>query len=114
MAQWEFVEWLFLWLLNNSVFEFEWDKGNRTKSEQKHGVSVDEVESIFVLKKAMPLGIQVSPPCNESRFGVIGTSLEGRVLHVAFTLRTGKVRVISARPAHKKERLLYEKILRQI
>lgn len=114
MAQWEFVEWLFLWLLNNSVFEFEWDEGNRNKSEQKHGVTVDEVESVFYLKKGMPLGIQVSPPCAENRFGIIGPSLEGRVLQVAFTIRFGKVRVISARPAHKKERLLYEKILRQI
>ncbi|MBK9309042.1 MAG: BrnT family toxin [Nitrospira sp.] len=41
-------------------------------------------------------------------------SPEGRILHVVFTLREGKVRPISARPAHKKERELYEAYLREI
>jgi hypothetical protein len=42
MAQWEFVEWLLFWILETSSFEFEWDKGNRTKNATKHGVSVKE------------------------------------------------------------------------
>ena len=35
-------------------------------------------------------------------------SLAGRLLHVAFTIRTKKIRVISARDMHRKERKIYE------
>lgn len=41
MAQWEFVDWLLYWILETSHFEFEWDQGNRTKNESKHGISVN-------------------------------------------------------------------------
>ena len=38
MAKFKFVEWLLLWLQENSHFEFDWDDGNRTKSAAKHSV----------------------------------------------------------------------------
>jgi hypothetical protein len=41
-------------------------------------------------------------------------ALNGKLLQIAFTLREGKVRPISARPAHPKERKQYEEILRKI
>jgi len=114
MAQWEFVEWLLFWILETSHFEFEWDKGNQTKSAVKHKISIEEVEAVFRLGLALPLGIQISPPANEQRLGLVGPSLNGRLLQVAFVLREGRVRVISARPAHRKERIKYEEILRKI
>lgn len=114
MAQWEFVEWLLVWLLETSFFEFEWDRGNQTKSASKHGVSTEEVESVFRSGLALPLGVQVQPLFPEQRLGIVGPNLEGRLLHVAFVLREGRVRVISARPAHWKERKQYEEILRKI
>ncbi|MBI4040511.1 MAG: BrnT family toxin [Deltaproteobacteria bacterium] len=114
MAQWRFVEWLLFWLLETQTFEFEWDEGNRTKNEQKHGISIYEVETVFRSGSALPLGIQISPPVLEQRLGVVGPSLLGRLLQVAFILREGRVRVISARPAHRKERKHYEEILRKI
>lgn len=114
MAQWEFVEWLLFWLLETSHYEFEWDKGNIHKSAEKHGVSPDEVEAVFRSGMALPLGIQVSPESSEQRLGIVGPTLSGRFLQVAFVLREGRVRVISARPAHKKERSQYEEIARQI
>ena len=43
MARWEFAEWLLVWLMEATGFEFEWDHGNRAKSAAKHGVSVEEV-----------------------------------------------------------------------
>ena len=49
----------------------------------------------------------------EPRFGVIGKIEHGRLLHVVFAVREGKIRVISARPAHRKERSFYEKTLRE-
>ncbi len=59
-------------------------------------------------------GFKSAPLAHEERLGIVGPTSEGRVLHVVFTLRDGKVRPISARPAHKKERELYEAYLREI
>jgi uncharacterized DUF497 family protein len=98
----------------NSRCEFEWDEGNRTKNAAKHAVRTEEAEEVFTLGQAAPLGIQVSPIVDEERLGIVGTTSGGRILHVVFTLRDGKVRPISARPAHKKERELYEAYLREI
>ena len=114
MAKFRFVEWLLLWLLETAQFEFEWDEGNRSKSAAKHSVTTAEAEEVFQLGQAAPLGVQVSPEVPEERLGIVGPTAGGRVLHVVFTLREGKVRPISARPAHKKERELYEAYIREI
>ncbi|HPI40951.1 MAG TPA: BrnT family toxin [Pseudobdellovibrionaceae bacterium] len=114
MAKWEFVEWLLFWILETSHFEFEWDKGNNTKNEIKHKITIQEVEAVFRSGKALPLGLQISPVAHEQRLGLVGPTLDGRLLQIAFTLRDGRVRVISARPAHSKERNQYEEILRKI
>ena len=114
MAKWEFVEWLLFWILETSHFEFEWDEGNRHKNKTKHGISIEEVEAVFRSGVALPLGIQISPAAREQRLGLVGPSLNGRLLQVAFVLREGRVRVISTRPAHRKERTQYEEILRKV
>ena len=46
----------------------------------------------------------------ESRLHALGKTDEGRSLHITFTLRNDgeKIRVISARDMHKKERTIYE------
>jgi uncharacterized DUF497 family protein len=44
----------------------------------------------------------------EVRHLILGTSTDGRVLVVAHTERRGKVRLISARPATRRERKAYE------
>ena len=114
MAKFKFVEWLLLWLQENSHFEFDWDAGNRTKSATKHSVKTEEAEEVFTIGQAVPLGVQISPLAQEERLGIVGATSEGRILHLVFTLRDGKVRPISARPAHKKEKELYEAYLREI
>jgi uncharacterized DUF497 family protein len=114
MAQWEFVEWLLFWILETSHFEFEWDKGNSTKSLTKHGISSDEIEAVFRSSLALPLGVQTSPIVPEQRLGIVGPTLGGRLLQVAFVLREGRVRPISARPANLKEKRKYEETLHKI
>lgn len=114
MAKWEFVDWLLFWILETSHFEFEWDTGNQTKNQRKHKISVEEVEHVFRSGLAVPLGIQISPEVPEQRLGLIGPSPSSRLLQVAFVLREGRVRPISARPAKRKERKQYEETLRQI
>jgi len=99
------------WLFSGQQFEFIWDAGNDTKSLQKHSVTVTETEQLFQnLECLVPLGIQVEPKPNEPRFGVLGMTLLGRGLAISFTVRTGKIRVISARPMSKKERRMYAAI----
>ena len=114
MAKFRFVEWLILWLHETAHFEFDWDAGNKTKSSTKHAVTTTETEEIFLLGRAAPLGVQISPKVTEERLGIVGVTFKGRVLHVVFTLRDGKARPISVRPAHKKERELHETYLREI
>jgi len=46
---------------------------------------------------------------HEIRYILYGRSLERRILMVGFTRRSNKVRIITARPASRKERTIYEK-----
>jgi uncharacterized DUF497 family protein len=108
MAKFEFSEWLLRWLFSGRAFEFIWDEGNSTKSSKKHGVEIPEAEEVFDDTDICPLGIQVDPPVQEPRFGVLGKSHAGRGLHVVFVIRMGHIRVVSARPMHRKERAFYE------
>ena len=114
MAIFKFIEWLAVWLLETAQFDFEWDAGNRTKSAKKHGVSTAEVEEVFALGQTAPLGLQTDPPVSEERLAIVGATAAGRVLHIVFTLRDGRVRPISARPAEKGERELYEEYIREV
>jgi uncharacterized DUF497 family protein len=114
MAKFKFIEWLVLWLQETVGFQFDWDDGNRTKSERKHAVTTIETEEVFLSGQAAPLGTQISPEVSEERLGIVGPTYLGRLLHVVFTLREGKIRPISARPAHKNERELYEAYLREV
>jgi uncharacterized DUF497 family protein len=45
---------------------------------------------------------------NEPRFHALGVTNEGKKLHVTFTIRNTKIRIISARDMHRKERAVYE------
>lgn len=103
-----------MWPEETTKFDFEWDGGNRTKSSTKHAVTTIETEEVFSLGQAAPLGIQVSPKVPEERMAIVGVTTSGRILHIVFTIRNGKVRPISARSAHKKERDPYEAFLREI
>lgn len=114
MGQFEFIQWLAYWYLQTESFEFEWDNGNLTKSNLNHGIECGEVESIFVLKFGVPIGIQISPAVEEDRFCIVGFSHKGRALSIVFTIRNRKIRPISSRLASKKERNIYEKIRKTI
>ena len=111
MAQFEFVAWLVKWILEQEDFEFDWDQGNSTKSLQKHKISPESAEQIFLNRDFLvPLGMQVAPTTNEPRFGALGTDSSGRRLSLCFTIRSGRIRIISVRPMSKIERRHYESI----
>lgn len=91
------------------VSGFDWDAGNARKSADKHAVSQPEAEQAFFNE---PLLLLPDPRHSqaESRFHALGSTDEGRLLHLSFTLRGDGtlIRVISARPMHRKERVIYE------
>ena len=95
--------------MTRTVGGFDWDVGNRVKC-RKHGVSTDEIESLFGgLLHVFPDARHSSV---ETRFIGIGRSAGGRHVLVAFTLRRRRgallIRPISARYMHAKEVKHYE------
>jgi uncharacterized DUF497 family protein len=88
---------------------FDWDDGNSRKSGDKHGVSQAEAELVF-LTEPLLLSEDVKHSIEEPRLHALGQTDERRLLHISFTLRgeNRRVRVISARDMHRKERERYE------
>lgn len=87
--------------------EFEWDRGNQDKSYKKHGISPNECEEIFLDERLLVIP-DLRHGEKEERFIAIGKTSSAKVLFCVFTMRGEKIRVISARMANKKERVLYE------
>ncbi|MBI5193625.1 MAG: BrnT family toxin [Nitrospirae bacterium] len=87
---------------------FDWDEGNQRKN-QKHDVTQAESEQVFINKPLLILSDEKHSR-NEPRYHALGKTSEGRLLHITFTLRGGdtRVRVISARDMHNKERRSYD------
>ena len=87
---------------------FDWDAGNQKKSLDKHAVTCDEAEQVFV---NAPLKVLFDSAHSdaEPRFHAFGRTNDGRHLTVAFTVRGHLIRIISARAMHRKERNYYEK-----
>ena len=91
------------------VVGFDWDDGNVRKSVDKHAVTQSEAEQVFVGERLL-LTDDVGHSAVEARYQALGETLDGRRLHVSFTLRQGGtlIRIISARDMNRKERARYE------
>ena len=86
---------------------FEWDSEKARQNFSKHGVAFEEASTVF----DDPLSLTVPDPrhsVQERRFVIIGSSAAGRLLVVVHTDRGRTVRLVSARPATKRERKEYE------
>ena len=87
--------------------EFEWDSRKAASNLRKHRVSFEEASSVF----GDPLAVTFEDPdhsVGERRFLTFGVSGTDRLLVIAHADRGGHVRVISARPATRAERKIYE------
>ena len=86
---------------------FEWDSGNRYKSQHKHDVFPLECEEVF-----FNIPLIVVDDCqhsqSEMRYFALGQTNSERKLFVVFTVRKQHLRIILARPMSKKERENYE------
>lgn len=85
----------------------EWDETKASANLRKHGVSFEEACTVFVDPFAAT-GADPDHSIGERRWVTFGVAVTGRLLTVAHCDRHGAVRIISARPATKSERRLYE------
>ena len=86
---------------------FTWDPRKDAANQRKHRVSFAEARTAF----EDVLSITVPDPGHsndESRFVLVGRSRRGRLLVVAHAENRDEIRIISARPATRRERHAYE------
>jgi uncharacterized DUF497 family protein len=86
---------------------FTWDPAKAAANLRKHGVSFVEASTAFT----DPLSITIQDPdhsVSEERFLLMGVSDGRRLLVVAHIDHDDLIRIISARPATRRERKTYE------
>jgi uncharacterized DUF497 family protein len=89
--------------------EFEWDSRKAARNLRKHKVSFIEAVTVF----GDFLGTTAADPAHsaeEDRYITVGLSNSGRLLLVAHTERSERIRIISARTLTAKEKRAYENI----
>ncbi|HWH91311.1 MAG TPA: BrnT family toxin [Candidatus Binatia bacterium] len=89
---------------------FEWDSRKARSNLVKHGVGFEEASTIF----GDPLSLTISDPdhsLREERYITVGKAFTGKLLVVVHTERGNNIRIISARPASRRERKFYEKVI---
>ena len=87
---------------------FIWDAEKARSNRRKHGVSIEEVLTVF----GDPLARIHDDPQHsdgERREIIVGHSSRGRLLLVSFTERHGAVRLIGSQGVTRHEREGYEK-----
>ena len=84
-----------------------WDPNKARTNFAKHGVTFEDAESALT----DPLGLTKDDPDahGESRFVTVGADALGRIVTLIYTYRRDTVRLISARPATRKETEAYAK-----
>jgi uncharacterized protein len=92
----------------NGSLKFDWDPQKAASNLRKHGVSFEEAASVF---SDLLATVYEDPDhsTREKRFLTIGTSRQGRLLHISFADREEGIRIINARKVTRTERELYEK-----
>ncbi len=85
--------------------EFEWDEDKARANARKHGVTFEEAAQAFLDPFHQQGEASVT---GEKREFLLGYSMAQRLLLVIHLERTMRIRIISARPATRHERKIYE------
>ena len=80
--------------------EFDWDDENK-KHLGAHNVAPAEFEQVL---NNVPINLDFDLIGDEERYRSVGLTNSGRLLSVAWTIRNGKVRAITAFPASVSDR----------
>ena len=90
------------------ALQFTWDPRKAAANRRKHGIDFAEAATAF----GDPLSLTVPDPDHsgtEERLLLLGRSAQQRLLVVVHVERTTReIRIISARPATRRERVQYE------
>ncbi len=89
------------------AYLFEWHAAKAAANLRNHGVSFEEAATVF----GDPLSLLQADPdhaVDEERFLLLGRSRNDRLIIVSFAESEGRTRLISARPASRRERHDYE------
>ena len=84
---------------------FEWDEAKAAENYVRHGVSFEAAQRVFKDPFAIEY-LDERYDYGEERFSILGM-VDGRVLFVAYALRTAAIRIISARGAEPNEKRQY-------
>ena len=84
---------------------FDWDDAKAAQNYADHGVSFETAKKVFNDPFATER-LDDREDYGEDRYSIIGI-VDGRVLTVAYTLRNGTIRIISARGAEPHEKRRY-------
>ena len=83
---------------------FEWDEDKAAANLKKHGIDFRDAALVFNDKNRIEY-YDAEHSSTEDRYYTIG--MVEKVLFVVYTERKNRIRLISARPANKRERSLY-------
>ena len=86
--------------------QFEWDETKAANNTGKHGVSFHEAATVFDDPGFITF-LDEDHSVEEERYITIGLSESRGLLMVAHTERGGRMRIISARKATRKEEQFY-------
>ena len=84
--------------------KFEWDEGKSKSNNLKHGIDFEMAKGLWLDEKRIEIHV---PHPVENRWIVIA-ELNEKIWAAVYTLRNGKIRIISVRRARRKEEILYE------
>jgi uncharacterized DUF497 family protein len=88
---------------------FEWDPEKAAHNREKHGVTFEEAQTVFE-DELFVVFADPDHSVDEKRYLIMGLSREGHLLVVSYTERVRRIRLISARPATRRERKAYEEV----
>lgn len=93
------------------VYDFEWDAHKANSNLKKHSVTFEQAASVFMDSLALTVFDETHSQ-DEERWFTLGHAKDGALLAVAHTYQVtsssgARIRIISARPATKQERIFY-------
>lgn len=91
---------------------FEWDEDKALANRTKHGISFEEAQELFLSDADYLEIFDTAHSDHEDRFIAIGPIARGIVMIVFTEREEDVVRIISARPATKREEQMFHRYFR--
>ncbi len=82
------------------MFEFEWDENKSLSNKKKHGIDFQEATALF--KKGIK--VYIAKELNNEKRYLISNFINGKCYSAIFTVRNGKIRIVSVRRCREDEK----------